>query len=294
MSTVQRATTTGVAHARVALAGNPSDGHGGAVLALTLPELTATVRALPGPPRPDEPPLLLAARARFAEGTLGPDDDELPSPALQLGTSIPREVGLAGSSAIVVAAMRALADWHGVDLDPLTLARLALEAETVELGLAAGPQDRLAQATEGLVHMDFSGGRWVATRLDRDLLPPLFVAWLTSSAEPSGRWHAALARRTDVQEVMDGLAAQAARARDALLAGDHAAFGAALDATFDARASLGPLEPAHVRLVETARAAGASVNYAGSGGAIVGTVPADGPGPVLGALRRLGCGVLVV
>ena len=43
-----------------------------------------------------------------------------------------------------------------------------------------------------------------------------------------------------------------------------------MDGSFDVRASILDLDPAHVALVEGARACGAPVNYAGSGGAVVG------------------------
>ena len=43
-----------------------------------------------------------------------------------------------------------------------------------------------------------------------------------------------------------------------------------MDENFDTRRSICQLQPAHVRMVETARRAGASAKFAGSGGAIVG------------------------
>jgi hypothetical protein len=45
-------------------------------------------------------------------------------------------------------------------------------------------------------------------------------------------------------------------------------------------------------MVRAARGAGASANYAGSGGAIVGTLPRDGLEPVARALRALDCEVI--
>ena len=44
-----------------------------------------------------------------------------------------------------------------------------------------------------------------------------------------------------------------------------------------ARARLVELDPRHLRMVELARELGAAANYAGSGGAIVGVVPAGTP-----------------
>ena len=89
-----------------------------------------------------------------------------------------------------------------------------------------------------------------------------------------------------------GSPATRARRAHALLGGDHAAFAAALDASFDERAALLDLDPRHEAMVRAARAAGASANYAGSGGAIVGTLPLDGFEPVVRALRALGCEVI--
>ncbi len=261
----------GTAPARAALAGNPSDRYGGAVLALTLPQLSATVTAIDGPPDPHEPPLLRAARARFGASDLAGARGE---PALELQTTIPREVGLAGSSAIVTATLRALSAWHDVQLEPLALAHLALEAETQELGIDAGPQDRVAQAVGGIVFMDFAGEEWQAEALDVTP-PPLYVAWLRDAAAPSGDWHATLARRSAAQlrGPMAELAALARDARDALLEGDHEDFARCLDGSLDVRERLGPLDPRHVALAHAARSCGATANFTGSGGAVVGTLP---------------------
>jgi hypothetical protein len=45
-------------------------------------------------------------------------------------------------------------------------------------------------------------------------------------------------------------------------------------------------------MIDAARGAGASANYAGSGGAIVGTLPPEGLEPVARALRGVGCEVI--
>ena len=56
----------------------------------------------------------------------------------------------------MIAAIRALARERRVDLAPDELAAMALAVEAEDLGIPAGPQDRVAQAHQGLVHMDFS------------------------------------------------------------------------------------------------------------------------------------------
>ena len=83
-------------------------------------------------------------------------------------------------------------------------------------------------------------------------------------------------------------------ARDALHSGDQPRSPRAVDASFDERAALLDLDPRHVAMVRAARAAGASANYAGSGGAIVGTLPSTGLEPVARALRALGCEIIAL
>ena len=165
---------SGRALARAALAGNPSDGYGGAVLAVCVPGLAAHAEAQPAPVALSDPPSTLvdATVARFGRGPC----------AVRWTTAVPREVGLGGSSAIVTATVRALCALHGDVLAPDELAELVLAVEVDDLGIAAGPQDRYAQAHEGLVLMDFAGARPRVERLDPALLPPLYVAWRSDAA----------------------------------------------------------------------------------------------------------------
>jgi glucuronokinase len=278
---------SGRALARAALAGNPSDGYGGAVLAVCVPDLAAHAEAQPAAEVLSDPPSALvdAAIARFARGPC----------AIRWTTTVPREVGLAGSSAIVTATVRALCALHDHVLAPDALAELALAVEVDDLGIAAGPQDRYAQAHEGVVLMDFAGARPHVERLDPALLPELYLAWRRDAAETSHTVHGGLRDRAAeprVRAAMARLAGHARAARDALCAGDHAGFAWALDASFDERAALVELDPRHVAMVDAARGAGASANYAGSGGAIVGTLPPGGLEPVASALLALGCDVI--
>jgi glucuronokinase len=236
--------------------------------------------------------LLAAALRRLARLGLVPETGVV----LKCESRIPPEVGLAASSALVVAALRALSEAFSLGLAPDAIAREALAAEVDELGIAAGPQDRVVQAHGGLVSMDFGGGEWEIERLDLRLLPPLFVAWDSRRAAHSGDYHALLRTRhaagdPDVLRGMRLLARLALEAREALVAGDFAAFARAVDASFDARAAMGPLDPGHVRLIERARALGASANYAGSGGAVVGTLPSGRAADDLrDEFERSGCG----
>ena len=279
-------TCSGSAHARAALAGNPSDGYGGAVLAVAVRDFGARVEIAEAPVLRIEPPseLVQAAVGRFAPQTRA---------RVRWECSVPMEVGLAGSSAIVVATLRALAAFHERPLTVEELPEVALAVEVEDLGLAAGLQDRVAQAHDTLVFMDFSGERPVYELLDPALLPALYLAWRSDASEPSTVVHSDLRSRhagndPAISSGMGRLAEQARAARDALVSGDRAAFAVALDRSYDERAAMVALDPRHVAMVEAARAHGATANCAGSGGAIVGT----GSDAAWRALERQGCRVI--
>ncbi|MFN2350383.1 MAG: mevalonate kinase, partial [Kiritimatiellia bacterium] len=98
-------------------------------------------------------------------------------------SDIPSQVGLAGSSAIITACLRALMAFFDVPI-PLPLQpNLILSVETKELGIAAGLQDRVVQAYEGLVYMDFNRHHMEARgfgtyeNLDFAGLPPIYIAY---------------------------------------------------------------------------------------------------------------------
>ena len=110
----------------------------------------------------------LAAAIRSLDGGCG-----VGGFSLTYHTNITRQVGLAGSSAIIVSILKCLLQLYGIqivssttDSTPTTpthpsmshadLASLALSVEVMELGIHAGLMDRVSQVYEGLVAMDFS------------------------------------------------------------------------------------------------------------------------------------------
>jgi glucuronokinase len=273
----------GFAPARTALAGNPSDGYGGAVLAVTLDALGARATARAGSLHVDPASdLVHATAARFGRPA-----------AIEWSTTVPIGVGLGGSSAIAIATLRALAQLHDVELQPMELALLAHAVERADLGIAGGRQDQLAQAHGGLTLMDWSedpDGH--VEQLDPALLPPLLVAWRHDASEPSGIAHADLRSRYRTGE-MPELAQLARDAAQALRTGDHGGFARAVDGSFAHRAAMITLDPRHVEMIAVARAAGASANYSGSGGAIVAVCRDDMQRTHVAAeLSALGCETL--
>lgn len=209
--------------------------------------------------------------------------------SIRYDSNIPRQVGLAGSSAIVIATLRALMQFYDVAIPETVQPSLALSVERDELGISAGLQDRVIQTYEGCVYMDFAKERMteqqgykcgVYERLDPALLPPLYIAYSTEESEPTEATHGPLGdryRRGDpvVLAAMQQFAELAAEARRVLLAREPEQLKPLMDANFDLRRTIMDLAPGHIRMVETARAAGASAKFAGSGGAIIGTYAGD-------------------
>lgn len=268
----------GTCSARAALAGNPSDGFGGAVLAVPVPALTASVTAVEGDrwaAAVDDPALARLLRASLAGWTERHQLDSFPPLTLTATTSIPRSVGLGGSSALVIATLRAIAAWRGTSWDPIELAQCALDVETVRLGISAGLQDRLVQAVDEPVAMTFAPVGYEVVRPPVE--PPFFVAWAPDAAEPSDAPHRALRRRFDdgepaVVDTIRALADRGRRAHAAIVAGDVDGLGVAMDSSFDLRCSIVDVGDRQREMIAAGRDAGAWVNSAGSGGSVVGLV----------------------
>ncbi len=294
------------AHARAALVGNPSDGYRGATLATVIRDFSAeaTVRDAPADDLPDIE-LVEATVRRFRRFAIlrGHTDTDRPV-AITVSSTIPERVGLAGSSAIVVAVLRGLSGLFGVPIPRQELPSLALAVEVEELGIMAGLQDRVAQVYDTLVLMDFAredqrpANQGAYEPLDPALLPPLYVAWRPDAAEPSQIVHGDLRARFDRGELrvhiaMAELRELALSARRALRDGDIEHFGRLVDRTADIRSGVLDLKPEHWRMIELARACGATANYTGSGGAIVGTHTGDDMfAAVRDALEADGCRVI--
>jgi len=200
---------------------------------------------------------------------------------LRYKSDIPSRVGLAGSSAIITACARALMAFYGVAIPRHLLANLVLSVENNELGIPSGLQDRVAQAYQGVVFMDFSRkflesrGYGDYTHLDMTLLPSLYVAYREDLSEGTEVFHNDLRARwnagePEVVQAMEFWADLAVGFREAMQQGDRAAMHKLMNANFDKRTSLYDVGEGNREMVATARSVGASANFAGSGGAIVG------------------------
>jgi glucuronokinase len=217
--------------------------------------------------------------------------------SVRYSTNVPRQVGLAGSSAIIVATLRCLMEFYEVEIPREAQPSFVLRVEQEELGITAGLQDRVIQVYENLVYMDFSTSleRQVAgltsylyEPLDPGLLPPLYLAYHDALSEPTEVFHNNIRERFNrgeplVVDAMRHVADLARQGREALLSGDAAQLGRVMNENFDTRRSIYNLPPWQIAQIETARRCGASAQFAGSGGAIVGLYHGE---DMFEALRR--------
>ena len=302
------------AYARAGLVGNPSDGYFGKTISFAMRNFAAKVTLYDHPQVEIVPSLrdrsayasvrelvndvkaygyyggirvVKATIRRFVDycdeqGITLPDRNF----SIRYRTTIPRHVGLAGSSALVTAAIRCLMEFYEVDIPKPILPNVVLGVETGELGISAGLQDRVIQVYEGCVYMDFDRqymdaqhhGRY--EEIDPALLPDLFIAYRTDLAEGSEVFHNDIRDRwnhgdPDVLQAMQDFAGYAEEVRGLLAAGKGADIGPILNRNFDRRRSIYNISPANLDLIHRARAAGAYCKFAGSGGAIVGTYTGD-------------------
>ena len=302
------------AYPRAALVGNPSDGYFGKTIAFTFSNFKATATLYESPELVIEPGprdgstfssihdlaadvrkygyyggirLIKAAIKCFGDyavqNGISLHDRNF---TLRYSSDIPNLVGLAGSSAIITACVRAVMAFYGVTIPKARLANLVRDVENVELGIAAGLQDRVAQAYQGLVYMDFDRGLLESRGygdyrpLPADLMPPLYIAYRTDLSEGSEVFHNNIRDRFAAgdQAVVDAMrhwADLTDQALEAMRARDYAALGRIMDENFDCRARLYHLSEGNLRMVQAARAAGASAKFSGSGGAIIGVCPDD-------------------
>lgn len=201
--------------------------------------------------------------------------------SLRYRSTIPRRVGLAGSSALVTATVHALMDFYEVDIPKPIRPDLILSVETDELGIAAGLQDRVVQVYEKCVFMDFNEkvmkakGHGNYEMIDPALLPPLFIAYREDLAQGSEVVHNDVRQRwrrgdEEVNRAMRDFASYAQEARDRIIAGDGDKIGPLLDQNFERRCSLYSISEGNLEMVQRARSVGAHCKFAGSGGAIIG------------------------
>ncbi len=297
------------AYARAGLLGNPSDGFFGKTIAVSVRNFGASVTLYRSPElhieaQPQDTnvfkslhhlrdavatlgyhggvPLLKAAVKKFAEYCEA-EQIRLPNQnfSIRYNTSIPRQVGLSGSSALIVATFRALTQFYGIEIPQPILPNLVLATETEELGITAGLQDRVIQCYEGCVYMNFDRttmerqGYGQYEPLDPRLLPKLYIAYNTELGKQSGRVHNDVKGRwlkgeELVVNTMNAIADVARQGREALLTQNTDVLHELINHNFDLRRQIYTISERNQSLIDTARACGASASFTGSGGSIIG------------------------
>ena len=301
-----------VAYPRAALIGNPSDGYNGKTIAFVFRNYRAEVQLYETPDlellssRRDYNcfksldalsqdiaqygyyggiRLMKAAAKKFNEychssGIVLAEKNF----TLKYYSDIPNRLGLAGSSAIITAAMKAMFRFYELTIDPAHLANLVLSTERDELGIPAGLQDRVAQAYNIPVYMDFDKnfmrehgiGRYSPIDIPAEL--KIYVAYRTDLAEGSEILHSRL--RDDYESgvprvvaAMQEWASLTEQVADAIEKRNFGLVPKLLDRNFDLRCEVcsGSVSPKNRNMVEIARRCGASAKFTGSGGAIIGT-----------------------
>jgi len=303
------------AYARIGLLGNPSDGYFGRTISCTITNFAAEVAleesdrvVLKPHPRFDPSEfasldelrgtaeregyygghrLLFATCKKFVE-YCARSEIRLPKRAftIQYETTIPRQVGLAGSSAIITVAVKVLREFYGVtdaQLPKVVQPNLVLSVEEEELDIRAGLQDRVAQTYGGGVYMDFdrrlmeAQGYGYYEPLDPASLPPLFLAYV-GTPKDSGKVHSDVRARwhrgdEDVIEAMHTFAQYATKGKAALAQRDYETFGRLMNQNFDLRLKIfgrQVIGEQNMEMITIGRRLGAPTKFPGSGGAVVG------------------------
>lgn len=302
------------AYARAGLLGNPSDGFFGKTISISVRNFGASISLYESPdlviePQPQDGstfksiyhltesvsllgynggiPLIKASIKKFldycnSEGVKLPNRNF----TVRYRSSIPRQVGMSGSSAIVVAIFRALMKFYKVEIPLEILPQLVMTAETEELGITAGLQDRVIQSYEGCVYMDFDKdhlkekGYGIYERIEPSRLPKLYIAYNTNLSKVSGKVHNDVKARFDrgeqhVIDILNQIGNLAKDAKEMIESGKPEGLHDLMNENFNLRCKIYNISDSNMELVNVARACGASAKFAGSGGTIIGTYKDD-------------------
>jgi glucuronokinase len=295
---------------RAAVIGNPSDGFYGKTIAFVFSNFIASVQLYETPELMIEPQMLDVARfesidklvdninfagyyggMRLLKASIKVFYEYCLQNNILLAkknftirykSNIPLRLGLAGSSAIITSAMKALMKFFKVEISEPLLANLVLSVETKELGISAGLQDRVAQAYETPVFMDFDKeimdhqeyGDY--RKIDIGKLPPFYIAYRRDLSEGTEVTHNNLRARFEIGDpkVLKAVIRWGQITVEFLEAmdnGDYKRMHDLMNENFDLRRKTIKLTQGNIDMVEIARSTGASAKFTGSGGAIIGT-----------------------
>ncbi len=302
------------AYARAGLLGNPTDGYYGKTISIIVRNFGARVSLYPSPEvhiEPQEQDINVYRNiyhltdsvnlvgyyggSRLIKATIKKFCEYCEKNQIKLSnrnftiryySSIPRQVGLAGSSAIVTATIKALMIYYEVKIPIEILPSLILSVEVDELRINAGLQDRVAQVYEGCVYMNFDKkimlekGHGEYKRLNPSLLPNFYIAHKTDLGKVSGavfndvksRFEKGDQKVIDTIQEIAGLAEQGVSAIENK---DINKLNELINKNFDLRCQIMNISDSNKELVSMARSCGASAKFTGSGGSIIGIYEND-------------------
>ena len=302
---------------RAGIIGNPTDMYGGAVLSCSVP-MRARVMV-----RPAES-LTLETDGRQVTITswedLRPQGDRFDLPRAVLDylrlpplkahiryeSEIPMRSGMAGSTALLVALLRAILAWQGDHPGLYPLAEMARYIELNHLGVVCGYQDAYMATFGGLNYMDFRGKQFYRQAeaelfatiepLDGHVTSLPFLLAYTGVQHASGEVHKPIRERwlegePQVVRAYERITEIARMGKKALLLEDWETLGALMNENHAIQRDLGGSGPENERLIEAALAAGApgaKLAGAGHGGTIIALWPYEETEPLEEALREAG------
>jgi len=225
------------APARIGILGNPSDIYAGKVIAMTIQYRTEvsikrsnkfSVKMADG--KEDDKSLKRLIKASVNRLVMeGWIKEKIPI-KVSVKTEIPREAGMGGSTAIIVAFLDACRKMLQLPINNYRLAEIAQKIEHKDLGIVAGYNDRYAITFGGLLYMDFTGkdvdreiweGEPYAkiTRLDAEEIPLVCGYW--GIKRRSGDVHAKVRERYlrgdhEVKDAINSLIEIAEKGKEAI------------------------------------------------------------------------------
>jgi len=309
---------TADAPGRAGIIGNPTDGYGGSVISCSVKPRARVELAVGG----DDLAVTLGGQTRRfnggrAEFALADDYFDCVRAVAQflgifdfkgeicIGTEIPLQAGLAGSTAVLSALVAAIQGALGVGLSPYHLAETVRIIELNYLKIQCGYQDQYMAVFGGLNYMDFRQKENYRTLKQeffatveplKGRVPGLpFIVAHTGIQRTSGkvlkpirdRW---LEGDALVHTGYKRIAELARRGKRAFIEGDWRLLGALMNENHRIQRDLGASSEANDALIETALSAGAlgaKLAGAGGGGTIIALAPA-GMEKVKEALVRAG------
>jgi glucuronokinase len=204
---------------------------------------------------------------------------------LSYSTNIPRQMGLGGSSAIIISTLKVLMEYYKVEIAKPLLANLALSVETEELDISAGLQDRVVQSYSAPIYMNFSKSAFaknndkygIYEEIDKSLLPKLFLIYSNAPSE-SGKVHSKVGFRfkrgeKKVVKAMEDLAKLTDRAKKLIETKNYSQLAKIFNKNFSIRRSIygdKVIGKKNLKMIKLPRKIGLSSKFSGSGGAIIG------------------------